>query len=238
VHDIRLPVGQIRSIAQLAEKGKPVITVLVEARPRVLETIVDHSSALLQTFLPGPWGGRAVGEILFGITNPSGRLPYTYPKHVGDLAVNYWHPVNDVWDPLYEFGHGLSYSNFSYSSTISLSDGLSTTKDLPILSSAQPRTLSVVVTNQGPYDGHETVLMYVQQPYRRITPPAKLLKGFQKVFLKAGEHAVVEFDLTADMFAYTGMDDIPHGTIDQGTVRVLIGGNALDVHLLDETELS
>ncbi|SAM08713.1 hypothetical protein [Absidia glauca] len=239
VHDIRLPVGQIQSIAQLAEKGKPVITVLVEARPRVLETIVDHSSALLQAFLPGPWGGKAIGEILFGITNPSGRLPYTYPKHVGDLAVNYWHPVNDVWDPLYEFGHGLSYSNFSYSSTISLSlsDGLSTTKGLPILSSAQPRTLSVVVTNQGPYDGHETVLMYVQQPYRRITPPAKLLKGFQKVFVKAGEQALVEFDLTADMFAYTGMDDIPHGTIDQGTVKVLIGGSTLDVHLSDKTEL-
>ncbi|KAI8340076.1 glycoside hydrolase superfamily [Chlamydoabsidia padenii] len=237
IHDMRLPAGQINYIEQLAGTGKPVITVLVEGRPRVLESIVDNSTALLQAYLPGSWGGQAIGEILFGITNPSGLLPYTYPKHVGDLTLNYWHPVNDVWDPLYEFGYGLSYSKFSYSK-IALIDGLDDKKELgpdknglAILSSSQSRTVSVLVTNHGPYDGYKTVLMYIQQPYRRITPPAKLLKGFQKVFIKAGLTQTIQFDLTADMFAYTGLDNIHHGTIDQGTVKVLIGDHEMEFYL-------
>ncbi|CAO3595661.1 unnamed protein product [Absidia cylindrospora] len=234
IHDVRLPMGQIKSIEQLGQTGKPIITVLVEGRPRVLESIVDHSSALLQAYLPGPWGGQAVGEILFGKVNPSGRLPYTYPKHVGDLLLNYWHPVNDVWDPLYEFGHGLSYSRFDYSNISQTSNGSTTSaaeEVYPVLSSSQSRTVSVTVTNRGPYDGYETVLMYIQQPYRRITPPAKLLKGFQKLFLKVGATQTVKFDVEANMFAYTGLNNIPRGTIDQGLVKIMIGGNELKLQL-------
>ncbi|KAI8081783.1 glycoside hydrolase family 3 domain protein [Halteromyces radiatus] len=241
IHDTRLPAGQIKSIEMIAESGKPIVTILVEGRPRILESIVDHSSAILQAYLPGPWGGQAIGEILFGLVNPSGRLPYTYPKHAGDLMLNYWHPVNDVWDPLYEFGHGLSYSKFAYGniSIVNKTDngdnGIISQGDVkyPILSATQPRTITIPVTNQGPFDGYETVMMYIQQPYRRLTPPAKLLKGFHKVFLESGSTHIVKFDVTADMFAYTGIDNIPHGTIDPGLVHVLVHDRKLELQLLD-----
>ncbi|KAG0178858.1 hypothetical protein DFQ29_002893 [Apophysomyces sp. BC1021] len=218
IHDIRLPRGQIDNIRQLSQHGTPLISVLVEGRPRVLETIVDDSQALVQAYLPGPWGGRAVGEIIFGQVNPSGKLPYTYPKYASDLSLNYWRQVNDVWDPLYEFGHGLSYSRFRY-------DNITLYDDVPnhFLTLGQTRKIAISVTNEGPYDGKDAVLMYIQQPVRRITPPAKLLKNFKKVNLINGQTATLIFDVNADMFRYTGIDGISAGTLDEGLVNILIG---------------
>ncbi|KAJ8663614.1 hypothetical protein O0I10_000860 [Lichtheimia ornata] len=225
IHDIRLPRGQIDHIHTLSNTtGKPLVTVLVEGRPRVLETIADDSQALVQAYLPGPWGGHAMGEVLFGKVNPSGRLPYTYPKSAGDINLSYWRQANDVWDPLFEFGHGLSYSQFSYSNISST--------DEPVLENSDDTiTVSVDVTNDGPYDGMHTVLMFVQQPVRRITPPAKLLKGFQKVDLAAGETTTLQFQVNGDMFRYTGLDNVPQGTIDNGPVKVLIGEDEYELEI-------
>ncbi|KAI7879929.1 glycoside hydrolase [Lichtheimia hyalospora FSU 10163] len=225
IHDIRLPRGQIDHIHTLSTNtGKPLVTVLVEGRPRVLETIADDSQALVQAYLPGPWGGHAMGEILYGKVNPSGRLPYTYPKSAGDINLSYWRQANDVWDPLFEFGHGLSYSQFSYSDISS--------DDKPVLENPDDTiTVSVDVTNDGPYEGMHTVLMFVQQPVRRVTPPAKLLKGFQKVNLVAGETTTLEFEVNGDMFRYTGLDNVPQGTIDNGPVKVLIGENEYELEI-------
>lgn len=212
--------------------NKPIISVLVEGRPRVLGTLHDHSDALLQTYLPGPWGGQAIGEILFGLTNPSGKLPYTYPKYAGDINLNYWRPVSDVWDPLYEFGHGLSYSNFSYVSELSLSEDNSTL----LIPGNVGKEISVNVTNHGPLDGMETVLMFVQQPYRTVTPPAKLLKGFKKVNVPIGETVNVKFTVDASLFRYTGVDGIPQDTIDNGLVKVLIGDKEFNFEILNNYE--
>lgn len=225
IHDIRLPRGQIDHIHTLSNTtGKPLVTVLVEGRPRVLETIADDSHALVQAYLPGPWGGHAMGEVLFGKVNPSGRLPYTYPKSAGDINLSYWRQANDVWDPLFEFGHGLSYSQFSYSNISST--------DEPVLENPDDTiTVSVDVTNAGPYDGMHTVLMFVQQPVRRITPPAKMLKGFQKIDLAAGETRTLQFEVNGDMFRYTGLDNVPQGTIDNGPVKVLIGEDEYELEI-------
>ncbi|KAG2228318.1 hypothetical protein INT45_011110 [Circinella minor] len=227
IHDIRLPEGQMSYVKKLANTGKPIVSVVVEGRPRVLQSIVDDSDALVQAYLPGPWGGHAIGEILFGKVNPSGRLPYTYPKNSGDMNVNYWRQANDVWDPLYEFGHGLSYSKFTYGN-ISLTQEENVSA---ILEPGKTRTVSVQVTNEGPYDGSETVLMYIHQPVRLITPPAKLLKGFEKIQLTVGESKTVEFEVGADMFRYTGLDNTPRGTIDPGPVKVLIGDQEFDFEI-------
>ncbi|KAI9270550.1 glycoside hydrolase superfamily [Phascolomyces articulosus] len=227
IHDMSLPEGQIASVKKLADTGKPVVSLLVEGRPRVLKSIVDDSDALVQTYLPGPWGGHAVGEILFGKVNPSGRLPYTYPKNSGDMNVNYWRQANDVWDPLYEFGHGLSYTKFTYGN-ISL---VEKENGNTVLEPGMARTVSIQVTNDGPYNGLETVLMYIHQPVRLITPPAKLLKGFEKIQLAAGESKTVEFEVSADMFRYTGVDRVPQGAIDAGPVKVLIGDQEFDFEI-------
>ncbi|KAL1933386.1 hypothetical protein VTP01DRAFT_7476 [Rhizomucor pusillus] len=222
IHDIRLAQGQIDGVKALAATNKPVVTVLVEGRPRVLDSIPDHSQAILHALLPGPWGGQAIGEVLFGLVNPSGKLPYTYPKNAGDMALNYWRQANDVWDPLYEFGHGLSYSQFNYSQL---------TADDKTISSDKPVTVSVQVTNNGPMDGMESVLMFIQQPVRRVTPPAKLLKGFKKLQLANGETATVNFEVSADAFKYTGLDGVPGGSLDAGPVKVMIGDQEIDLDL-------
>ena len=213
-----MPQGQIDHVATLSALGKPIISVLVEGRPRVMETIHEISDALLLAYLPGPWGGKAIAEVLFGQLNPSGKLPYTYPKYAGDVNLNYWRPVSDVWDPLYEFGHGLSYSKFDYSNITLVHDTTAT-----LVPGEAPKQVAVNITNASPVDGKETALMYVQQPFRKLTPPAKLLKGFKKVSIPAGETVTVKFDINAELFRYTGLNDVPQDTIDTGTVNIMIG---------------
>ncbi|RCI03411.1 hypothetical protein CU098_012500, partial [Rhizopus stolonifer] len=236
IHDLTLPQGQIENIDKLAKAAgdTPIVTVLLEGRPRTLNSIQSNSNAILQAYLPGPWGGQAIGEVLFGKTNPSGRLPYTYPKYAGDMNMNYWRPACDLFDPLYEFGHGLSYSNFEYGNITvdgQLNDASENVQMLVV--GEKEKAVLVNVTNTSPVDGKETVLMYIQQPFRTVTPPAKLLKGFQKVFIPAGETVNVRFSVNADMFRYTGLDNIPQGTIDNGPAKVLIGSQVFDFEVVD-----
>lgn len=193
-----------------------------------MSTIHDNSDALLLAYLPGPWGGQAIAEVLFGQTNPSGRLPYTYPKYAGDVNLNYWRPVSDVWEPLYEFGHGLSYSKFDYSNITLVGNHT----DQKLTTGEAYKEVSVNITNNSPVDGKETVLMYIQQPFRKITPPAKLLKGFKKVFIPAGETETVTFQVNAELFQYTGLNDVPRDTIDNGPVKVLIGNKQFDFEVV------
>ncbi|KAI8377184.1 glycoside hydrolase family 3 domain protein [Choanephora cucurbitarum] len=236
IHDLTLTRGQIDNFNRLANRigDKPLVTVLLEGRPRVLESIETQSDAILQAYLPGPWGGQAIGEVLFGKVNPSGKLPYTYPKYAGDMNLNYWRSANDLFDPLYEFGHGLSYSTFEYSNITSSGLLNNATEEVQTLVIGQePKKVSINVTNTSPVDGKETVLMYVQQPFRKVTPPFKLLKGFQKIEIPAGETVNVQFDVGAEMFRYTGMDGVPQGTIDQGSVKVLIADQVFDFNVVN-----
>ncbi|KAL9540572.1 hypothetical protein MBANPS3_009605 [Mucor bainieri] len=235
IHDMTLPQGQIDHVDMLARavgSDKPLITVLLEGRPRVLDSIVDNSDAILQAYLPGPWGGQAIGEVLFGLTNPSGKLPYTYPKYAGDTTLNYWRPANDLWDPLYEFGHGLSYSAFTYSNITV--DGLYSTDETQYLFTGEmEKEVSVNITNTSPVDGKETVMMFVQQPFRLVTPPKKLLKGFAKIDVPANATVNVRFTVDADLFRYTGIDGVPQDTIDNGAVKILIGDQAFDLQVVN-----
>ncbi|KAI8375547.1 glycoside hydrolase superfamily [Blakeslea trispora] len=236
IHDLTLSQGQIDNFNRLASRAgtKPLITVLVEGRPRVLNSVEAQSDAIVQAYLPGPWGGQAIAEVLFGKFNPSGKLPYTYPRYAGDMNMNYWRPTSDLFNPLYEFGHGLSYSTFEYSN-ITSGGILNNVEDVKqkLVIGHEPKEISINITNTSPIDGKETVLMYVQQPFRRVTPPFKLLKGFQKINIPAGETVKVQFDISADMFRYTGLDNVPQGTIDQGPVKVLIADQVFDFDLVD-----
>jgi beta-glucosidase len=229
IHDIKFPQGQISHIAKLAQvSNKPIVSVLVEGRPRVMDSIHDNSDAVLLAYLPGPWGGKAIAEVLFGQVNPSGKLPYTYPKYAGDVNLNYWRPVSDVWDPLYEFGHGLSYSQFNYGSITLLGE-----KNHTLVPGQAEKEISITIRNDSPVDGNETVLMYVQQPFRTLTPPAKLLKGFKKVLVPAGQSATVQFQVNAELFQYTGLNDIPQDSLDTGPVKILIGDQTLDFEVIN-----
>jgi beta-glucosidase len=217
IDDLTLSAPQIRLVQELVGTGKPIVMVLVEGRPRVIRTIVDHAGAILTAYLPGMEGGQAIADVLFGDANPSGKLPFTYPKYSG------WHVCYDhkksedaapnKFDPQWEFGHGLSYTTFKYSDLQLDKNKLSVNDTL---------TVTINVTNTGPREGAEIVQLFLSDIVASITPPVKSLKRFSKVSLKPGQKQTVKFVLGRDDFEFIGRDNRP--VIEPGQFKVSIGG--------------
>ncbi|KAK1937012.1 Lysosomal beta glucosidase [Phytophthora citrophthora] len=202
IDDLTLPVGQIEYVNALAATGTKVILVLFEGRPRLLQNLPQKVYAVIDGLLPCELGGQAIVEILYGKVNPSGRLPITYPKATGNVLVPYRHRVTtkcksgDYCEMQWDFGSGLSYTEFTYSNLT-----LSTTN---VTSSLQSLDVSVTVTNSGSRAGKETVMLFLTQPYRSISvPEVKQLKKFSKISLEVGESQTVTFTLmSADWSVY------------------------------------
>lgn len=217
IDDLTLEDAQRQLVRELAKTGKPIVTVLVEGRPRVLREVVDLSDAIVLAYLPGMEGGRAIAEVLFGEVNPSGRLPFTYPRAPNALTP-YDHKYaeqmeGNVFQPQWEFGFGLSYTNFVYSDLKLSAEKMARDGEL---------TASVTVRNSGPRRGKEVVQLYVSDLYRSITPPVKELKGFRKIELEAGESRVVTFRLRAEDLSFVGWDN--RRVTEPGRFRVSVGG--------------
>ncbi len=197
IRSLDLPKAQME-LAQMAyETGKPVILVLVEARPRTLHDIVDGATAIIQTYLPGDYGGDALVKLLYGKENFSGKLPYTYPKYSGVIEF-YDHPRSvarsksnhfKAFDPEWHFGFGLSYTNFTYSDLEISQSSITTTDVLKI---------SVLVTNSGDREGQEVVQLYISDDVASLVPAGKQLKGFEKIHLKSKESKRVEFSVSPE----------------------------------------
>ncbi len=205
--------GDIRSLnllpaqmelAKLAyETNKPVILVLIEARPRIIHGIVEEASAIVQTYLPGDYGAKALVDILFGTVNPSGKLPYTYPKYDGIIEF-YDHPKSvdrsgktnqfDAFDPEWEFGFGMSYSDFTYKNLTLSKSIMSLDKDSIIV--------SIEVTNNSAIEGSEVVQLYLSDMVSSVVPAGKKLKGFQKIQLKAFETKKIDFVLSNEALKF------------------------------------
>ncbi len=216
IDDLTLSAPQIRLVQELAEVGKPIIMVLVQGRPRVVRTIVDHAGAILTAYLPGMEGGQAIADVLFGDVNPSGKLPFTYPKYSG------WHVCYDhkksedtapnKFDPQWQFGHGLSYTTFEFSAL---------KLDKKQLSTDDKLTVTVDITNTGRRQGAEIVQLFLSDIVATVTPPVKSLKRFTKVSLKPGEKQTVKFELGWDDFAFIGRQNKP--VVEPGEFKVSIG---------------
>ncbi|ETO68829.1 hypothetical protein F444_14416 [Phytophthora nicotianae P1976] len=197
IDDLALPPGQIEYVEALAATGTKVIIVLFEGRPRLLGSLPDTASAIIDGLLPCELGGKAMAEIIYGDVNPSGRLPISYPKDPANVAIPYYHRVNTqcAYDHCWmqwDFGAGLSYTEFNYSA-VSLDSTTITNAD------AFTVTATVTVTNVGTRAGKETVMLFLTQPYRTISvPEVKMLKKFKKIELQPGESQDVSFTLTAD----------------------------------------
>lgn len=204
--DLYLSDLQTELAQKLAATGKTIVLVLNEGRPRIISKFENKMSAVLQTYLPGNFGGDALADILFGDVNPSGRLPYTYPQFPNALFTYYHKPsearettegvynYNADYNPQYLFGHGLSYTSFKYSD-IRLSS--------KTLKKGETLTISVDVTNTGKVDGKEAVLLYISDLVAStISPDAKRLRGFEKINLKVGETKTVSFNIKPEQIAY------------------------------------
>ncbi len=216
INDLSLPAAQIDLVRKLEETGKPVVIVLLEGRPRIIRPIVEKARGIIMGYLPGPQGAQAIAEVLFGETNPSGKLPITYPRYVNDFnSYDYKYSrnfeVNRI-NPQWPFGFGLSYTTFKYS-------------DLQLsakqLKNGQTLRVSVHVTNTGKRPGKEAVLLYLSDLVRSVSPPVKRLKGFEKIALQPGETKTVTFSVTPQALSFVNAQN--KRVIEPGTFKVQIG---------------
>ena len=231
---ISLPDIQKELIAALNETGKPIVLVLFNGRPLDLSWESTISDAILETWFSGTAGGHAITDVLYGDVNPSGKLTMSFPRNVGQIPVFYNekhtgrpHDIPEANErytskfidvpnsPLYPFGFGLSYTTFDYKNVTLSSDTLTT---------QNPITVSVEVTNSGNFDGEEIVQLYIKDKVASITRPVKELKGFEKVFLKKGEMQRVSFELTVEdlMFYNSNLERVA----EPGVFELMIAPNS------------
>ncbi len=219
IDELTLPVPQLRLARELAATGKPIVLVLIEGRPRVLRELPDAARAVVLSYNPGCEGGNAIADVLLGDVNPSGRLPFTYPRHPNALRT-YDHKAFEEQDqsfgltafrPQWEFGSGLSYTTFEYG-------------DLTVEPAAAPIggevTVAVTVRNSGAREGAEVVQLYLQDEVASITPAVWRVKRFAKVTLAPGESRRLTFRLRAEDFSFVGADLRPVVEPGRFTVRV------------------
>ncbi len=209
IPDLAFDSAQVEIIKELSKTGKPIVLVLLEGRPRIIREIEPYCSAIVLAYWPGAQGAQAIYDVLYGRYNPSGKLPFTYPRYSGTL-LTYDHKLLDEaveivepyqyfyeFNPQYPFGHGLSYTTFSYSKIKVSSDTLLANDRL---------NLSITVTNTGKMDGQEVIELYSRDLVASITPSVKRLRRFEKIALLAGESKTVDFVLTKADLAFVGQD--------------------------------
>lgn len=221
INDLYLDERQINLAMALVETGTPVILVLAEGRPRLISAFADRVPAIIGAFYPGPEGGQAIAELIFGELNPNGKLPFTYPQFPNSL-VPYDHKHTEELDvegsgpnfnPQFEFGHGLSYTSFRYSELMT---------DQAAYDLSATIHLSVKVENTGSWTGQETVLVFIRDDYASMTPAVKRLRAFRKIDLAPGQSEVVRFTLQPSELAFVNQDN--EWVTEPGTFTVIAGG--------------
>lgn len=242
--NLSLPGVQVDLLKAIKKTGKPVVLVLMNGRPLTINWEKDNLDAILEAWFSGTMGGTAIADVLTGKYNPAGKLTMTFPQNVGQIPLFYNHkntgrPYDPnvpqfaygsrYWDvsnePLYPFGYGLSYTTFAYSDLELSSKEI--TKDSPL-------KVSVKLTNLGGYDGEEVVQLYTRDLVGSVTRPVKELKGFKKVFLKAGESKVIDFTLSVnDLRFYNSQLEYVY---EPGDFHLFVGGSS-DTNLKTEFTL-
>ena len=226
VEDLRLPGVQEELVEAVLATGRPVVLVVNSGRPYAVGRFANRTAAMVQVFLPGEEGGRAVAELLSGTANFSGKLPVQIPHSPAGQPYTYLHPPlgdRQSWlsnldpTPAFPFGHGLSYTTFAI-------DGLTVDRELVPTDGAF--TVSVRVRNTGPLPGAETVQLYFTDPVAQVTRPVRALLDFAKVELEPGEEATVRFDVHTDRLAFTGLAG--HRIVEPGEILLYAGASSGD----------
>lgn len=232
--DIRLPDCQRELFNQMHQTGKPVVVLLFGGRPMDVRELNEKADALLMCWFPGTEGGNAIADLLFGRTNPSGKLTMSFPYSVGQVPIYYneyntGRPYKPEFEktrfgskytdipnePLFPFGYGLSYTNFVYENICLSSDKMYQNKGIHV---------SCTVKNTGSFAGKETVQLYIQDKVGSVIRPVKELKGFKKIFLNPGEMQTLTFEITEEMLKfYTAENKFE---AEKGDFVVYIGKNS------------
>tara|TARA_B100001564_G_scaffold341393_1_gene336012 strand:- start:95484 stop:97772 length:2289 start_codon:yes stop_codon:yes gene_type:complete len=220
-----LPGKQLDLVKAIEATGTPIIIVLVNHRPISEPWLHDHIPTIIEAWGPGSLGGQAVAEIIFGQVNPSGKLPLTIARDVGQLRMIYNHKPSAYFhkyafekiEPLYPFGFGLSFTNFEYSKP-----KLSST----MINSNEIVSVTVSVSNTGNYDGDEVVQMYIRDQVSSVTRPVKELKGYKRIFLKKGETKEVFFDIDKSTLAFYDIN--MKYCVEPGDFTIMVGSSSND----------
>lgn len=237
--DLSFPGVQEKLAHLIIDIGKPVVIVIVNGRPSAIPDLAEKANAILQAWVPGEEGARAITSILIGEVNPGGKLPISIPRSVGQIPVFYNHKpsggrsniygdyVNEKVAPLYPFGHGLSYSKFEYS------DMTITSKQA---SAGEIVDITCKITNISNIKGDEVVQLYCRDLYASIPRPIKELKGFSRVLLEPRQTKNITFKLPVNMMAFYDIDF--NLIIEPGTIEVMIGTSSDDIRLHSSFEIN
>jgi beta-glucosidase len=221
ITDLTIGEPQLKLADAIIATGKPVVLVLVEGRPRIINRIADRIPAIVMAYNPSNEGGTAIADVLFGDVNPSGKLPFTYPRTPNGL-INYDHKPfetentafgNMAFNPQFSFGEGLSYTTFAYKDL---------RLDKPIISGSEELTVSITVTNTGQRAGKEAVLVYVSDLVATLSPPNRRLRRFAKVNLEPNQSRTLTFKLRREDLSFIRSDNKP--IAEPGEFEVKIGG--------------
>jgi beta-glucosidase len=240
--DITIPESQRKLLEALAKTDKPLVVVLMTGRPLAIQKESELANAVLLSWFGGDETGNALADVLFGTYNPSGKLPMTFPRNVGQVPIYYSYKrtgrpqgegptakfrsnyLDVPNDPLFPFGYGLSYTNFDFSD-VSLSS--------KTMTKGQSIKAKVTVTNSGNYDGEEVVQLYIHDVYASVTQPVKKMIGFQKIMLKKGESKSVEFNISEEDLKFYNND--LKRVVEPGAFEIFIGNSSAKVKKADLT---
>jgi len=229
--NLSLPGAQEKIINSLAASGVPVVVLLMTGSAVTMESWFNHVPGILQVWYPGEEGGRAVAEVLFGDYNPGGKLPITFPRHSGQTPLYYnpkptgrgWDYVDLSGQPLFPFGHGLSYTSFEY-------------RDLRIepakitsIAGEEKIAIQAKIKNTGNYRGEEVVQLYLHDPIASVARPIKELKGFERVSLEPGEEKTVRFMLKTSDLAFLDRNLQP--ILEPGEIEIMVASSSADIRL-------
>jgi len=222
INQLDLDEAQQQLIKKLSTSGKPIIIVLVQARPRIIREIEKLSQGVIMAYLPGQEGGKAIADIIMGDVNPSGHLPYTYPRYSGSIW-NYNHKTSEAvdrnfdlkaFDPQYQFGEGLSYTTFEYSNLVLSTDTLRQNDSLLV---------SIDVKNTGDRYGKTVTQLYTKDMFASLSPDNKNLKRFIKTGLNPGDSKTLTFYLNKNDLAFVNTNN--KWVCEEGEFQILIGGS-------------
>jgi len=232
--DLNLPGNQQELLKELKKLGKPIVLILLNGRPLTLEWENNNVNAILEAWFPGTMGGHAIADIVFGDAVPSGKLPITFPRSLGQVPIYYnmkntgrpidsskkINPYKSMYldnpnTPLYPFGYGLSYTTFKYKNLVLSHDTISKSQNLKV---------AIDVKNTGNFDGEEVVQLYLQDKIGSVTRPVRELKGFQKILIKKGETKTVVFNVTVENLKFYDID--MNFVAEKGAFNVFVGGDS------------
>jgi beta-glucosidase len=235
-----LPGNQLDLVKALYSTNKPIIIVLVNGRPLTINWIDDHIGTIIESWFPGEYGGKAIAEVIFGLYNPGGKLPVTFPRTVGQIPFNFPHKRssqkgqgNDdigktrINTALYPFGHGLSYTKFEYSDLV-ITPG-NTSPDFDSIS------ISFKIRNAGEFAGDEIPQLYIQDEYSSVVTYEKLLKGFERINLKPDKERVITFTIHQKDLELLNSNMIR--VVEPGKFNIFIGSSSEDIRLKGELNI-